>query len=211
MGDSTITSQGIVLYDRWPGYAVAPPVENITDMTSTLVGHNQVTKKYDLGTKWVLYNHGAAGNIGVKYHEGFSTFVYLKCADDIETAIAGAVDYFVAPDGTMAAGMADDRLYTVTADSDSTTHETMGLIACCLSTMTNSYYGWFWCGGVAPLEYVSGMTITSVFQCLDDVYSAATITALQSCATAATEIGFGAAATDGATQIIGEAIYEQGT
>ena len=211
MADSHITTQGIVLYDRWPGFAVAPPIENITDMTSAIVGHNQGSAKYPLGTKWQLYNHGAAANLGVKYHEGWSTFVYLKGSSTIETAIAGAANYFVCPSGTMAAGMDRNSLYTVASDSDNTTHEALGMVALCLSTMTNSYYGWFWCGGVCPLEYVSGITTTSVFQCEDDVYGASTTTAIMSYATTATEIGFKEGTTDGQNQLIGEAIYAQGT
>ncbi len=211
MADSTITTQGVVLYDRWPGFAEAPPVEHLTDMTSAIVGHNQQHAKYPLGTKWQLYNYGAAGNIGVKYNEGWSTFIYLKCASNIETAVAGAANYFVCPSGTMAAGMDSKSLYTVASDSDSTAHETLGMVGVCLSTMTNLYYGWFWCGGVCPLEYVSGFTITSVLQCEDDVYGAATTPAIQAYATSATEIGFKEATTGGQVQIIGEAIYEQGT
>lgn len=213
MADSTITVAGVVLYDRWPGKGcvTTPDVENITDMTSTLVGHNQGTAKYPLGTKWQLYCRGNAASLGVAHHRGWSTFVYLKAESTATTAIACSALYFACPNGTLAPAMSRDSLYIVTADSDRTTHETMGLVAMALSTMTNSYYGWFWCGGVCPVEYVPGITTASVFQCLNDIYSAQTVSALMSVATAATEVGFGAAATDGQTQIVGEALYAQGT
>ncbi|MCP4645342.1 MAG: hypothetical protein GY851_33170, partial [bacterium] len=90
MADSDITVAGIVLYDRWPGPAVPPPIDNIKDMTSTLVGHNQSTAKYPLGTKWDLCCKGDAVDIGVGVHMGFSTFVYLRAEDTATTAIACA-------------------------------------------------------------------------------------------------------------------------
>lgn len=212
MADSTITVQGVILYDRWPGRfcVTTPDVDNINDMTSTLVGHNQENAKYSLGTKWQLYCHGAAADVGIKYWRGWSTFIYLRAESTATTAIALSAAFMVAPSGTMAAGMADDALYTVTADSDRTTHETMGLTAMCLSTMTNSYYGWFWCGGVCPIEYIPDMDGDSVIQCINDIYSSLTVNALMTVATTATEIGLGAAAAAGQTQICGEALYAQG-
>jgi hypothetical protein len=32
-----------------------------------------------------------------------------------------------------------------------------GPIAVALSAMTTGYYGWFWCGGVCPVDSVSGL------------------------------------------------------
>ena len=213
MADQTITTQGVILYDRWPGKncVTTPDVENISDMTSTLVGHNQQTAKYPLGTKWQLYNYGAAVNVGVKYHRGFSTFIYLKAESTATTAVALSAAMLVAPYGTLAAGMDRNALYTVTASSSRTTHETMGLTAMCLSTMTNSYYGWFWCGGVCPLEYVPGLSVTSTIVTNDSLYTASTITAITTVASIATSVGLMAPATDGQTQICGEALYADQT
>jgi len=210
MADSTITTQGVILYDRWPGFATAPPIDNIQDMTSSVVGHNQATPKYNVGTKWVLYNDTKASDVGVKCWRGWSTFVYLKSAADISTAIAGSVNFFCVPDDTIVPTSENDALYTVVADTDRTTHETLGLVACAISTMTDGYFGWFWCGGVAPLQYVPGMLVASVFQTDDSLYSPSTVTALTPVATTATEIGLMAAATGGQTQIIGEAVYADG-
>jgi len=210
MADSTITVQGVILYDRWPGKAVAPPVD-VYDMTCPAVGHNQATAMWPLGTKWQLYCSGDAVSVGVAYWEGWSTFVYLKCADDIETDIEGVVAFLAVPDGTLAAGMAHDRLYTVVCDTAETTHETMGLVGMCLGTMTNDYYGWFWCGGVAPIEYVPGLLAASVIQTDDSLYSASTVTEIGTVATAATEIGLRAQPTAAQVMSCGEALYVDGT
>jgi hypothetical protein len=209
MADASIIVQGIVLYDNWPGRAQAPPkgLGNIEDMTCAAVGHNQATAMWPLGTKWQLYCKGDAVSVGVSFWLGWSSFVYLKCADDIETAVLGAVTVLAVPDGTLAAGMAHDRLYTVTTDSDSTTHETMGLVAMCLGTMTNSYYGWFWCGGVAPIEYVPGLLAASTVVTDDSLYSAATVTEIGTVASAATGIGFRAQPTASQVPACGEALW----
>ena len=206
MADKSIVVQGIVLSDNWPGRAVAPPFD-VADMTSTLVGHNQAVAKYPVGTKWQLYCKGDAVSIGVSHWLGWSSFVYLKCADDIETAIASAVTVLAVPDGTMAANMGSERLYTVTTDSDSTTHDNMGLVAVCLSATTNSYYGWFWCGGVAPIEYVPGLLAASTVITNDSLYTASTVTEIGTVAAVTTNIGFRAQPTASQVMGCGEAFW----
>jgi len=213
MADATITVQGIILKDNWPAVncVTEPDVANIADMTSTLVGHNQGTAKYQLGTKWQLYNRGDAVSIGVGYHRGWSRFIYLKAEPTATTAIACTTLMLVVPDSTMVAGMAHDALYTVTADSDRTTHDTHGVVAVALSTMTNSYYGWYWCGGVCPVEFVPGFLTASLLQTDDTPYSASTVTEITTFATAATEIGLRAQPTGAVNMGCGEAVYVKGT
>ena len=159
MADSTVTYEAIVLYDNWPGVAIEPPVP-VTNITNAGVGHNVVSPMWPLGTKWELYCTGAQAALGVSYRQGFSTFIYLKAGPDAAGAIASTLGIVCVPDETIEAGDANNLLYVMASDTDVTTHENTGLVAVCLSTVTNDYYAWYWCGGVYPLEYVTGAAKT---------------------------------------------------
>lgn len=204
MADKTTTVQNIILQDNWPGTPIDPPVD-YTEMTSAAVGHNVATNMWPLGTKWEVYCSGDPTSLGVGYHVGWARFIYLKAADDIETAVLGAVTVLAVPDGTLAAGMAHDRLYTVVCDSAETTHETMGLVAMCISTLTNSYYGWYWCGGVCPIEYISGMTKASTIATDSTVAASCQLSTV---ATAATGIGLRAQPAASQVPSCGFAFYD---
>jgi len=183
MADSTITLQGVILKDNWPGAPVSPPVANYQDMTAAAVGHNLAAPLFPVGTKWQVYNSGRPTDLGVKFNVGFSTFVYLKGAADIATAVAAVTTVICVPDDTLAAGNPAEKMYTVVADSDLTTHEGSGMVAVALSTMTNSYYGWFWCGGVAPTQYVAGFTVTATLVTDDSLTASCDIMTVASVAT----------------------------
>ncbi len=170
MADSTITTQGIVLRDNWPGVGIVPPVTH-TDMTAAAVGHNLANPAWRLGQKWKVYCSGDGIDGDTGYNVGWSTFIYLKGAADIATAVAATAGSIVCIDGTITVtgGDAADKWLTVVADADRTTHESDGFIAVALSTMTNSYYGWYWCGGVCPIEYVPGFATTTTLVTDDSV------------------------------------------
>jgi len=185
MADTALDVQAVLLYDRWPGVAVKPD-RQYSDMTATSVGHNVAAPQFPLGTKWCVYNNGTAASVGVGYNVGWSVFTYLKAAADIASAVAGVVTVIGCQDSTLAAGDIPSKFYTINTDSDRTTHETTGLIAVCTSTLTNSYYGWYWTGGVAPIDYVSGMTSSSH---LIGTAAIAASAELMAAATAATGIG----------------------
>ena len=159
MADSTVTYEAIVLYDNWPGIAVAPPF-SVTDMTCAAVGHNVVHPRWPVGTKWEVYCYGDQASVGVSYRQGFSTFVYLQAGPDASAAIASVLGIVCVPDATIAAASADDLLYVMASDTDVTSHENTGLVAVCLSTVTNDYFAWYWCGGVYPIEYVASALVT---------------------------------------------------
>ena len=183
MADSTLTVQGIVLYEHtWPGTPVTPPVD-YSDMTAAAVGHNLAAALWPLGTKWQVYCHGNAASVGVGYNVGWSTFTYLLGADNIASAVAGVVTVIGVPDNTLAAGDIPSKYYTIVCDSDQTTHEGSGRVAVCLSTMTNSYYGWFWTGGICPIEYVPGMTTASTLVTDDSVTAGCEVITVASAAT----------------------------
>jgi len=207
MADKTITVQGVILYDRWPGTPIDPPL-TYSDMTAATVGHNLAAPMWPVGTKWEIYCKGDPADQGVGYNLGWSTFIYLKGAADFSTAVAAAVTVLCVPDETIAAADASTILYTMVCDSDSTTHETMGPVAMCLSAMTNNYYGWFWCGGVCPVEYVPGLTTASTLVTDDSVVASCE---LSTTASAATGIALRAQPAAAQTPSCGYALYADQT
>lgn len=166
---TTLVTRAIILYDNFPGTAVKPPVP-YHDMGNTSVGHNIAAPMWPLGTKWQVYCKGSPVSLGISYNQGFSTFVYLGFDSAIASAVAGVAGVIVYPSGnSIAATMTAEKLYIYCADEDIGTAENSGLLAVCISAMTNSYYGWAWCGGVAPIEYCSGLTITTTMATDDSV------------------------------------------
>ena len=146
--DATLDSELFVLFDRWPGTATPPP-PNVPylNMVSAMVGHNQTTAIWPIGTKWVVENHFVTAGTGGAM-PGFSTFVYLRLMNtDGPTPVA---KQFVVPKSAT-------NWWEVTNDPDSCLAVSMGLAAVMTSVMTDTYYGWFWCGGICPEEYVSGL------------------------------------------------------
>ena len=199
MADSTITVQGVVLRDNWPGVPITPPVA-YSDMSAASVGHNLANPMWRLGQKWKVYNSDDSVNGTTGFNVGWSTFIYLKCADDIASAVAAVATSIVVIDNTIAAANAADKWFTVTSDTDQTTHESDGFMAVALSTMTNSYYGWFWCGGVCPIGFVPLFTTAStlitddsvVANCeLGNVAAATTAVALRANPAASSNAGVG--------------------
>jgi len=151
MADSTIDQRMVILYDRWPGVAVPSPL-GFMDMTGTAAGTNVATEMFPLGTKYQVWNTGFAGA-----NTGPSTFIYLRAEPTATTAVTMIARGGVVPDDTLAETSARGAIYTVTGDSDRTSHDLSAFFAIGIATMTNSYYGWFWCGGVCPIEYTGGV------------------------------------------------------
>ena len=146
MADGTLDSELFVLLDSWPGVASKPSVACYRDMTSALVGHNQATATYPVGTKWVVYNAPIEGNqVG---RVGFSTFVYLQF-ESTDAPTAAAKQVCVQDSASL--------WYVVTNDPDSCVCLETAMACILISAMTDAYYGWFWCGGVCPEKYVSGL------------------------------------------------------
>ena len=139
--DKSIDSNLIVLYDRWPGVATPNqdvPLGGFTGATH----HNVATAAYPVGTKIQVYNTGVTAGIA-----GFATFIYLQI--DITGTPTVAVKQVVVPDSAT-------TWYTVTNDPDANINIPGGLAAIALGAMaSDAYYGWFWCGGVCPEEFVS--------------------------------------------------------
>jgi len=202
----TLTVQGLILHDNWPGTPTPPPFP-VVNMEAAAIGHNIVAPMWKLGTKWELYCKGDAASVGVAYNIGWSTFIYLKAAPDIETATAGAATVLCVPDATLGAGAAANLLYVVVADISNTTHENSGLVVMCLSAPTNSYYGWYWCGGVCPVEYCPSLTTASTVITDGSVVASCEVSTIIDSDT----VGLRAQATNSQTPGVGYALYVDGT
>ena len=141
MADKTLDDAFLILIDNWPGRAVSMqtlPTDGFTGATH----HNVASAIYPVGTKIEVINDGASGLPGP------STFIYLK-VESTGAPTSAAKQVWVID--TNAA------LYTVTNDKDGELSVPALPSAVGLSLMTDSYYGWVWCGGVCPVQYVSGL------------------------------------------------------
>jgi len=154
MADATLDSTGFLLIDNWPkvgnsDWAGPPGIDDLPSQGH----HNSATETYRLGTKFRVYQGGGTG-----VNSGWSTFIYLKMGT-ADTAVALAAKYSVCGEAPPTSTGARTLLYTVTNDKDSG-DMTAGLHAIAISAMTNSYYGWFWCGGVCPESTIAAMAGT---------------------------------------------------
>lgn len=145
MADSTIDSELIILRNNW---GVAPSTDRFepTDgfAEGNAVHHNSATAEFSLGTVAQVYNKGTAGKAGP------AQFIYLLVGTQNSANVLAAKDVVVQGSATVP--------FTVTNDPDSAVIKLpTGLAAICLSAMTNAYYGWFWCGGSCPEDFVSGL------------------------------------------------------
>jgi len=206
MADATITVQGVVLHDNWPGTPVPPPIP-VTNMESAVVGHNAVAPLWKLGTKWEVYCKANVAAVGVSCLQGFSTFIYLRGGPDCAAAVATVVGALCVPDETLAADDAGNLLYAMASDKDVSTHENTGLCAVALSTITNDYYAWYWCGGVCPIEYCPSMSVATTLETDDSVVASCELSTV---ILATGGVGFKRQATDSQTPAVGFALYADG-
>jgi hypothetical protein len=104
------------------------------------------------------------------------------------------------PDNTIVAATCTNmQLYTVTSDTDQTTHENGGLFAVAISTTTNDYYGWYWCGGVYPLEYITSAVVADTIATNNAVVASAELSSVA----LADQSGVGLRANAAASQVPG--------
>ena len=142
MAVSTINYTKFILVDNWPGVPVT--VADVPKDGFTGSEHHNVTSPvFPIGTKMQVFCDGSAGTTGQ------ATFVYLKLGTQDATAVA-AKSVVVQDSAT--------NWYEVTNDPDSCISLPTGLAAVALTAMTNDTYGWFWCGGVCPKQYVAALT-----------------------------------------------------
>ena len=161
MADGTIDSIYITLKDNWPGVARPLAIENFKKGVSNWPYHNVAAGTPGmpkLGEKYLVYNRG----LNSKGQVGYSTLIYLKVGTQNPDVAIAARSIVTSDDA--------DGIYTVSNDPDTVIQKTGSpYIALALSAMTNAYYGYFWCGGVAPAdEIVSGTTYVTDGNILTD-------------------------------------------
>lgn len=141
MADSTLDSELLQLKDNWPG--VADPGLSICKNPIDSAEHNVAIPAYPVGTKAQLRADGSVGKAGT------CTLIYLPVGTQNAAALIAAKTFCVLDDaaGTLA----------VTNDPDSCVNIGGSPLCVALSAMTDGRYGWFWCAGVAPEQWVSGM------------------------------------------------------
>jgi len=146
MADSSLSVYKAFLYDKWPGDA-DPRFGVPPDLFIGASHHNVVAAKYPIGTKVQVYHPGAtAGSLA-----GYSTLIYLKLEMQDATNLLAAAQ--------MVALHSDAVPYDATNEVATLLGTTMGPAAIALSVMTVDYYGWFWCGGVVPVDFLEATNV----------------------------------------------------
>ena len=142
MANKTLDSNYLLLLDNWPG-SPAPNLAVPSDGFTGTSHHNVTTAVYKLGTKIQVYNE----TLGIP---GFSTFIYLQFETNTEVGPAVLAKQ-VCTAGTNAS------LFVVTNDKDQCLSTPALPSAVMISVMTTAKFGWFWCGGVVPEDFVSAL------------------------------------------------------
>ena len=145
MADGVLDSLLFYLLDGWPG-VVDPNMGMPIDGFTGALHHNVVAAQYPVGTKIAVYNTGTKP--GITSEPGWATFIYLKVGTQDTTAIAAK---------TIVVQDSATNWYEVTNDPDDCVNVETGAAAIALSAITDAYYGWFWCAGVCPEEFVSDL------------------------------------------------------
>jgi hypothetical protein len=168
----TIDTTFVRLIDQWPAGANIPAPQRATGGTlGAAAGHNTSTAKYPLGTKFRV----SADPLSA----GLSTFVYLKMgtqAGAVALVAGSVVGLAAASDNATLSHFVvngDPELQQITA---TTSHSGIGA-AIAISAMTDLYYGWFWCGGPSPENFITALATTiATYTTASDGADAATIT-----------------------------------
>jgi hypothetical protein len=111
---------------------------------STSLHHNvSATAYFNPGTKVRYYNATL---------KGWGVCIYAKYSKGAETLAAG---YLMGIDSANAPGTYGYHSITGDVSTFGTSGRSGGLYAVALSAMTDTYWGWFWCGGIVPDFYTS--------------------------------------------------------
>lgn len=140
MTDGTLDSDLIFLYNHFGSANLVGHVPRGGFTGSE--HHNVASAKYPIGTVVRVEHRATAGK------PGFSEFVYLQVGTQDTIAIA-AKKVVVQDSATVPLVMTNDSASCIAVPTP------LGAVA--LSAVTDAYYGWFWCGGVCPEDYVSGL------------------------------------------------------
>jgi len=132
-----VDCQLMYLIDNWPGEAT--PGANPDDWTAL-----STTEDYPLGTKRRVYQDT---------QNGWSTLMYLYYTTGAGTVAVATVGEPCGMDKT-AAATAGQHCHVTNDGSDA---NLKGPVAVALGTMVNARYGWFWVGGVCPVDTVADL------------------------------------------------------
>lgn len=130
-----LTCNKFYLIDNWPGEVTNGP--NPADWTTI-----SATEDFPLGTKRQIYDD--TGN-------GWATLMYLYYTTGAGTVAVATVGSPCAID-TTAMATAGQYCHVTNDGSDA---QLVGPIAIALGTMVNARYGWFWVGGVCPVDTIA--------------------------------------------------------
>lgn len=123
------------LIDNWPGEPTDGP--NPADWTT-----QSSDEDFPLGTKRLVYddtNHGWATLMYLRYNDGTTAEPTVRSLLGIDTVASNA----------------DGGYYHVCNDGGEV--DLFGPIAIALGTCVANYYGWFWVGGVCPVDTISAL------------------------------------------------------
>jgi len=138
MADASLDDGAICLYPPQIGCVPRvgqPPVDGFTGSDH----HNQAYEKFPVGTTIQVYD---------TTNKGPSYFTYLRAG------VASGTAFAAKQVGTVG-DVATAAWYRISNDGDQSI--TGGPPCVFLSAMTLNYYGWFWTGGVCPVDWVSGL------------------------------------------------------
>jgi hypothetical protein len=136
MADSTMDSLEVILIDNWPGVARLITHDEIPPGGFTgALHHNVPAPKYPPGEKLCVWNPSTLGC------EGMATMIYLR----VGTQVGIAAKTFVTTGSATIVYVVQDSPDAIIGPKDGG-----ALVAVAISAITDAYYGWFWCGGVAP-------------------------------------------------------------
>ena len=145
MADSTIDSEKFYLFDRWPG----SPLTSAATPTGGFTGashHNVTSPAYPVGTKIAVMNTHTS------YQIGGSVMIYLRNIENVSTDYPVEAKHFVVPQNTSNWYEVTNKQGSILADGG-----TPGAVGLSTMSTTTGYYGWFWCGGVCPEQYVTDL------------------------------------------------------
>jgi len=155
MADSTLKASELVLNDLWPGQ-VNPHLTLIDNVTNG-AHHNVQYATHPVGTKASIYCKAENGTYS---RRGFATFIYLQASVNPNAAMAA---------GQVCVPQSAVNWFGVTNDPDDALSVPGMPVVVALSAMTTGYYGWFWCGGVCPVEAVPALDSATAFATDGDV------------------------------------------
>jgi hypothetical protein len=130
-----LAHSAIFLVDNWPGEVTQGPNPDDWSVYSA-------TEDYPLGTKRMVYDDT---------NNGWATLMFLKYSTGAGTVAVATVRSICAID-TTAVATAGQYCHVTNDGSDA---QLTGPLAVALGTLTNNYYGWFWVGGVCPVDTIA--------------------------------------------------------